>query len=122
MRYIDRRDFLRASAVLGGTVLVGIPLWRSGRWLAQAQTSAPPVVDRLAVRVIVDNAHDVTVRSAKIGNVEVQRVGWGLGPNFGKELHSEFGLGVHLESQRGDRKSTRLNSSHSRASRMPSSA
>ena len=96
--HITRRELLRAGAISAGTVLVGTPL---GRWLAQAQTSAPPVVDRLAVRVVVDNAHDVTVRSAKIGNVEVQRVGWGLGPNFGKELHSEFGLGFHLESQRG---------------------
>jgi 7,8-dihydropterin-6-yl-methyl-4-(beta-D-ribofuranosyl)aminobenzene 5'-phosphate synthase len=98
---ITRRDFLRASAVLGGTVLVGAPLGRSQRWLVQAQTSAPPTVDRLALRVVVDNAHDITVRSAKIGNVEVQRVGWGLGPSFGKEIHSEFGLGFHLESQRG---------------------
>lgn len=98
---ITRRDFLRASAVLGGTVLVGAPLGRSQRWLVQAQTSTPPTVDRLAVRVVVDNAHDITVRSAKIGNVEVQRVGWGLGPSFGKEIHSEFGLGFHLESQRG---------------------
>ncbi len=77
---------------------MGAPL---GRSLAQTPTGAPPVVDRVAVRVVVDNAHDVTVRSAKIGNVEVQRVGWGLGPNFGQELHSEFGLGFHLESRMG---------------------
>ncbi len=50
---------------------------------------------------MVDGAHDVTAKSGKVGNVEVQRIGWGLGPNFGKELHSEFGLGFHLESQRG---------------------
>src|SRR5215472_13678736 len=70
-------------------------------WRASAASSAPPVVDRLTVRVVVDNAQDVTAKSGTVGNIEVQRVGWGLGPNFGKELHSEFGLGFHLESQRG---------------------
>ena len=36
--------------------------------------------------------------------------------NFYKNSNGDWGLGI------GDRKSTRLNSSHSRASRMPSSA
>lgn len=98
---LNRRDFLRAGAVVGGAVLVGAPVGRSRGWLARAQTSAPPIVDRLAVRVVVDNAHDVIVKSAKVGTVDVQRVGWSLGPNLNKQLHSEFGLGFHLESQRG---------------------
>lgn len=98
---LNRRDFLRAGAVVGGAVLVGAPVGGSGRWLARAQTSAPPTVDRLAVRVVVDNQHDVIVKSAKVGTVDVQRVGWSLGPNLNKQLHSEFGLGFHLESHRG---------------------
>jgi len=98
---LNRRDFLRAGAVVGGAVLVGAPVGRSGGWLARAQTSAPPAVDRLAVRVVVDNQHDVIVKSAKVGTVDVQRVGWSLGPNLNKQLHSEFGLGFHLESHRG---------------------
>lgn len=98
---ITRRDFIRASTVVAGTVLVGGPLGRAGRGLAQAQTSAPPVVDRLAVRVVMDSYQDAIVRSAKVGNVEVQRVGIILGTGLKKHLHNEFGLSLHLESARG---------------------
>jgi len=98
---MTRRDFLRASTVVAGTILVGATAGRFGRGLARAKSSAIPTVDRLAVRVVVDNAHDVLVKSAKVGAVDVQRVGWGIGPNLQKQLHSEFGLGFHLESQRG---------------------
>jgi 7,8-dihydropterin-6-yl-methyl-4-(beta-D-ribofuranosyl)aminobenzene 5'-phosphate synthase len=99
---VTRRALLRGSAVLGGAVLVSAPLERSERWL-YAQTSAAPVVDRLAVRVIVDSYEDAVVRSAKVGTVEVQRVGWVPVPGAGlqKRLHNEFGLSLHLESQEG---------------------
>ena len=102
-RRLTRRDFLRAGAMLGGTALVGASFERSGSVLAWAQPSAPPAVDRLAVRVIVDSYEDAVVRSAKVGNVEVQRVGWIPIPGAGlqKRLHNEFGLSLHLESQRG---------------------
>src|SRR2546430_3616192 len=59
----------------------------------------------------------------KVGAVEVQRFGM---PPAGKSLLEEFGLSMHVESRRGaesrnvlldlDRKSTRLNSSHSQIS------
>ena len=101
---LTRRNFLRAGAVLGGTILVGAPLGRSGSWLARAQASAPPAVDRLAVRVIVDGYHDAIVRGAKVGTVEVQRVGVVVGTGLQKHLHSEHGLSLHLESQRADEK------------------
>ncbi len=100
---ITRRDFLRAGAVLGGTALVGLPEPLSGRWMAEGQTTAPPTVDRLAVRVVVDSYEDAVVRSTKVGNVEVQRAGWVPVPGAGlqKRLHNEFGLSLHLESRRG---------------------
>ena len=98
---VTRRDFLRTTGWLGGTVLVGSSLWRSERWLAQAETNAPPTVDRLAVRVVVDSYQDALVRSAKVGNVEVQRV---AGAGLTKRILGEFGLSLHLESQRGAEK------------------
>ncbi len=101
---LNRRDFLRAGALLGGTVLVGPALGRSGISLVQAELSAPPIVDRLAIRVIVDGYHDAIVRSAKVGNVEVQRVGVVFGTGLQKHLHSEHGLSLHLESQRESEK------------------
>lgn len=98
---VTRRDFLRATGWLGGTVLVGSSLWRSERWLAQAETNAPPTVDRLGVRVVVDSYQDALVRSAKVGNVEVQRV---AGAGLTKRILGEFGLSLHLESERGAEK------------------
>ena len=95
---VTRRDFLRATGVVVGALFIGSSVWRSGRWLAEAQSSAPPVVDRLAVRVVVDSFMDNLIRSAKIGNVDVERVS---GANLTKRIHGEFGLSLHLESQRG---------------------
>jgi 7,8-dihydropterin-6-yl-methyl-4-(beta-D-ribofuranosyl)aminobenzene 5'-phosphate synthase len=96
---VTRRDFLRATGLVGGTLFIGSSVWRSGRWLAQAQTSAPPTVDRLAVRVVVDGFIDGLARGAKVGNVEVQRV---AGAGLTKRIHSEHGLSLHLESQQGN--------------------
>ena len=62
------------------------------------------MVDRLGVRVVVDGYHDAIARSMKVGAVEVQRVGVILGASLQKHLHSEHGLSLHLESQRGGEK------------------
>ena len=68
MRYskaITRRHFVWASAAGAGTLLLGGSLRRSGSALASAQTSAPPTVDRLAVRVVVDSYQDALVELVK---------------------------------------------------------
>src|SRR5437867_3803828 len=98
---MTRRNFVRASSVLTGTILLGGPIRRSGPAPAGAQTSAPLTVDRLAVRVVVDSYQDALVRTAKVGTVEVQRFGVVFGPGLGRHIHNEFGLSLHLESQRG---------------------
>lgn len=100
-RPMTRRDVFHASAVMAGMVLLeGL----GGCWAragAPRQTSAPPVVDRLAVRVVVDSYHDAMVRRATVGNVDVQRVGLIFGTSLKKHLHHEFGLSLHLASVRG---------------------
>lgn len=106
---MTRRELLRGGAVVGGTVLVGLPIGGAGRWVSKARASAPPVVDRLAVRVVVDAYHDALARTAKVGNVEVQRFGLALGTGLQKHLHNEHGLSLHLESQRvGERRNMLL--------------
>jgi 7,8-dihydropterin-6-yl-methyl-4-(beta-D-ribofuranosyl)aminobenzene 5'-phosphate synthase len=95
-----RRDFLRTGAILGTTALLGLPAGAGRGWLRRAQASAPPMVDRLAVRVVVDGYHDAIAPSEKVGAVRVERIGPVIGGEV-KMLHSQHGLALHLESQRG---------------------
>jgi 7,8-dihydropterin-6-yl-methyl-4-(beta-D-ribofuranosyl)aminobenzene 5'-phosphate synthase len=74
----------------------------------QLLEGTPPAVDRLAVWSLVDNAHDIFLKSGSVGDMalkcEVQRngLGLGLGPGLNtQQLRSEFGLGFHLESFQG---------------------
>src|SRR5213592_3638198 len=104
-----RRDFVRTGSVFAAATLLGSYRTRGlGRWLSALPISAPPAVDRLAVRVVVDNAHDALQRSARVGNVEVERVGMIMEPDLGRQVVSQFGLGYHVESQRGDETRTFL--------------
>jgi 7,8-dihydropterin-6-yl-methyl-4-(beta-D-ribofuranosyl)aminobenzene 5'-phosphate synthase len=96
---LTRREFVRAGAILGSTVLVTLPAG-SARWLGRARASTPPAVDRLAVRVVVDGYHDAIARSEKLGAVQVERVGPVI-DGEAKMLHSQHGLALHLESERG---------------------
>jgi 7,8-dihydropterin-6-yl-methyl-4-(beta-D-ribofuranosyl)aminobenzene 5'-phosphate synthase len=116
---LTRRDLLRLGAMAGGAVLaasvVGCdggkkPVRREGKTTPEPPPRAldgpPPVVDRLAVLSIVDNSHDIFLKSTTVGEpavkCEIQRNGLGLGPKLTtQQLQSEFGLGFHLESTRG---------------------
>lgn len=96
-----RRDVLRggAAALAGGAVS---PILRTQAFAAPRPLTVPEV-DRLAVRIVTDNQQFAVAPNAAIGNVEIQRFGWGLDPNKppGKTLISEFGLAMHVEAQRG---------------------
>lgn len=125
---LSRRDVLRLGAVAGGVLVAGALVGCSdddggnaaespsstakpgatGVSLAPVSSvklkdSAPPVVDRVAVWSLVDNAHDIFLKSAAVGEgplkCEIQRNGLGLGARLkNQQLKSEFGLGFHLES------------------------
>jgi len=102
-RGVTRRDFIRAGSVLGTTVVLGSSRARGlGHWFTTGSTSAVPAIDRVAVRVVVDNAQDALQRSTRVGNVEVERVGMIMEPDLGRQVVSQFGLGYHVESRRGD--------------------
>jgi 7,8-dihydropterin-6-yl-methyl-4-(beta-D-ribofuranosyl)aminobenzene 5'-phosphate synthase len=98
-----RRDFVRTGSVVGATMVLGSSRARGlGHWVSARTMSALPAVDRLAVRVVVDNAQDALQRSRRVGNVEVERVGMIMEPDLGRQVMSQFGLGYHLESHRGE--------------------
>ena len=55
------------------------------------------------LRVVVDSYQFAVAPSRKAPNVDIEHFGWGLasGRPPGKTLISEFGLSMHVESQRG---------------------
>jgi 7,8-dihydropterin-6-yl-methyl-4-(beta-D-ribofuranosyl)aminobenzene 5'-phosphate synthase len=119
---LSRRDVLRLGAMAGGVMLAGTLAGCDSKSVVAKGTehqpgsgdavalrdSGPPIVDRLVVTVVVDSFFDALVKSAKVGTVDVVRSGLGFGPDLPRQLHSEWGLGLHLRSTRGDETRTYL--------------
>jgi 7,8-dihydropterin-6-yl-methyl-4-(beta-D-ribofuranosyl)aminobenzene 5'-phosphate synthase len=99
VRDIDRRTFLQASAALGTTVLAGQTVHPAH---AAARLDAP-VVDRIVIHEVTDGYHDLFLRGSESPGLAVQRTGMPAAPQ-GKTLKSEWGLALHIESQKGDEK------------------
>jgi hypothetical protein len=96
---VDRRDLVRGGGAIALDALIAVPMSSQ----AQQPPVSIPVVDRLAVRVLVDSYQIAVAPSFKIDNVQVERFGWPLSdapPD--KALVCEFGLSMHLESRKGD--------------------
>jgi 7,8-dihydropterin-6-yl-methyl-4-(beta-D-ribofuranosyl)aminobenzene 5'-phosphate synthase len=95
----DRRHFLQGSAALGGALLTGAaPLNRSAA-AAPVRIDAP-VVDRVVVQEITDGTLDIFLKGAELPGLSVQRTGIPAGAQ-GRTLHGEWGLALHIESQKG---------------------
>lgn len=99
-----RRDFLKSSAALAGTaVACGSAIRAHG---VRAAAIEIPVVDHLAVRVLLDSSHDIFLGTEEVNGVQVQRARGGS--DFRKILHNQWGLSLLLESQRADEPRTLL--------------
>ena len=96
-----RREFLKFSALLGGSAAIGAFLPGSA---AGAGAIEVPVVDKLAVQVLVDSSFDIFMRPNQVNGVAFTppaRFG-----DYRRSLHNEWGLSLWLESQRSDEKRT----------------
>lgn len=91
-----RREFLHAAAVLGGAAAFG------ALRPARAATLDVPVVDKLAIQVLVDGAFDLFLRPGQVNGVSIAPAG-GFN-DYRRSLHNEWGLSLWLESQRGDQR------------------
>src|SRR6201995_5650235 len=98
MADFNRRDALKMTA--GLAVAAG---GFSCTELAKAGPIQVPTIDRLSVRVLVDNTTDIFFKPQEISGVKIE-----AGPSAKplRPLHSEFGLSLLLEPQRGDQKRT----------------
>ena len=93
---MDRRTFLQSSVAISGSLLaLGI---RRPAAAASARIDVP-VVERIVVREVTDGAHDIFLRGVELPGLAVKRTGYN--EVQGRTLHSEWGLALHLESQRG---------------------
>ena len=92
-----RRSFLQASAALGGALVSsGI-----GRAMRAAPTRIDaPVVDRIVIREITDNSHNIFLGPLERPGLVAERAGFPAAAR-GKTLESEWGLALHIESTRG---------------------
>ena len=58
-----------------------------------------PVIDRLVIQEVTDGAHDIFLRPVELPGLAVKRTGYNQ--IQGRTLHSEWGLALHLKSQKG---------------------
>lgn len=99
INFVGRRGFLRNSAAIGGAMLTcGIPLDRSAA--AATVKIEAPVVDRIVVREITDNSHDIFLKAAELPGLAIGRTGFPQASK-GKTLESEWGLALHIQSTKG---------------------
>jgi 7,8-dihydropterin-6-yl-methyl-4-(beta-D-ribofuranosyl)aminobenzene 5'-phosphate synthase len=102
------RPLRRRDAVCGGglavfgAMLTALP-GSSKPVRAASLSGAVPAVDGLAIRVVVDSYQIAVAPGTKVGSVDIQRFGWGIGEGKppGRTLISEFGLSLHVESRSG---------------------
>ena len=99
----------RRQVLCGGGAIVFAAMMASlmgGSRPVRAQTIAGkvPEVDRVSVRVVVDNYQFAVAAGKKVESVDVQHFGWGLSGDKppSRTLISEFGLSMHAESRRGN--------------------
>ena len=100
-----RRDILKASATMAAASAA------SGFGCIEIAGAAPiqvPTVDKLSIRVLVDQQHDQFLRGSTVNGVVHEGPGPGRSPDARNVLHNEWGLSLYLESQRGDDQRTIL--------------
>src|SRR3954468_908682 len=98
MSNVGRRDFLKSSAALAAASAAG---GFSCIEIASAQPIQVPTVDKLTMRVLVDQQHDQFLRGSTVNGVVHEGPGPGRSASARNVLHNEWGLSLYLESQRG---------------------
>jgi 7,8-dihydropterin-6-yl-methyl-4-(beta-D-ribofuranosyl)aminobenzene 5'-phosphate synthase len=101
---LGRRDFLRSSAAVAGAAAVGFTCVE----FASAAPIEVPTIDRLTMRVLMDQQHDQFLRGSTVNGVVHEGPGPGRSADARNVLHNEWGLSLYLESQREQEQRTTL--------------
>lgn len=102
---LKRRDFLKASAAFAGVAAANA---FSCVEIASAAPIEIPTVDKLTIRVLVDQQHDQFLRGSTVNGVVHEGPGSGRSADARNVLHNEWGLSLFLESQREQEQRTML--------------
>lgn len=105
MGLTNRRTFLK-STLMSAAAIAGVAASGPGRVFAQAiagpKTIDAPLVDKLTLRCVVDNRHDIFETTAAPAGVGVERFRLAIGEDVRKSLLSEWGLSLYMEAAAGE--------------------
>src|ERR671932_1860862 len=101
---LPRRDFLKASAALAGAAAAGFSCVE----IASAAPIEVPTIDKLSMRVLIDQAHDQFLRGSTVNGVVHEAPGPGRSADARNVLHNQWGLALLLESERAQEQRTIL--------------
>jgi len=94
---LRRRDFLKASAVMATASAAG---GFSCVEMASAQPIQVPTIDKLTMRVLIDQVHDQYLRGNTVNGVVHEGSGPSRSADARNVLHNQWGLSLFLETQR----------------------
>ena len=100
----DRRDVLCGGGAAAFSLLLAGLLGGSRPARAEAVSGPVPELDGVLIRIVTDSYQFAVAPSQKAGDLAVQHFGWGISPDQppGRTMASEFGLSIHITSQRGE--------------------
>jgi 7,8-dihydropterin-6-yl-methyl-4-(beta-D-ribofuranosyl)aminobenzene 5'-phosphate synthase len=96
---VRRREFLKASAAFAAASAAG---GFGCIEIASAQPIQIPTIDKLTIRVLIDQVHDQYLRGGMVNGVVHDGPGSGRSADGRNVLHNQWGLSLFLETQRGD--------------------
>jgi 7,8-dihydropterin-6-yl-methyl-4-(beta-D-ribofuranosyl)aminobenzene 5'-phosphate synthase len=99
-----RRDFLKGSAA---TAVVTASCFECIQ-IANAAPLVVPTIDKLSIRVLVDQQHDQFLSGSTVNGVVHEGPGPARSADARNVLHNEWGLSLLLESQRDEEQRTTL--------------
>ena len=97
MNDLKRREFLKASAAFAAASAAG---GFGCVEIASAQPIQVPTIDKLTMRVLIDQVHDQFLRGSTVNGVVHDGPGPSRSADARNVLHNQWGLSLFLETQR----------------------